>query len=318
MLYAYDTHNHIIAELNTSGQTLREYIWLDDMPAAVVDNVDTTPVIYYVQTDHLMRPARMTDQDGNWVWDVIYSPFGATAYINENPAVMDIRFPGQWFQLETGLAYNWHRHYDATTGRYVQPDPLLDDDGQISVRGISTNVFGATSSEANGHLIANAMGWLTSDALMQKDYSPRAMLPDGPSLYGYAGQSPLAYIDPNGTQAIWPLLQGMTRACAANASCSAAAAAGAVAASQAIGSVLGRFCKPENHCPPCDPPAGTQCYETQTGHSHNGWDPHHHIWSRNQNPNTCACFWNRGSGTTGTTPTPPQGLNECNTYSTWP
>jgi RHS repeat-associated protein len=35
---------------------------------------------------------------------------------------MDIRFPGQWFQLETGLAYNWHRHYDATIGRYVQPD----------------------------------------------------------------------------------------------------------------------------------------------------------------------------------------------------
>ena len=37
---------------------------------------------------------------------------------------MNIRFPGQWFQLEAGLAYNWHRHYDATLGRYVQPDPL--------------------------------------------------------------------------------------------------------------------------------------------------------------------------------------------------
>ncbi len=31
-LYAYDTSDHIIAELNTSGQTLREYIWLNDMP----------------------------------------------------------------------------------------------------------------------------------------------------------------------------------------------------------------------------------------------------------------------------------------------
>ena len=117
ILYAYDANDHIIAELNASGQTLREYIWLNDMPVAVVDNVNTTPVIYYVQVDHLMRPARMTDASANWVWDVIFTPFGTTAYINQNPTVMNIRFPGQWFQLETGLAYNWHRHYDATTGR---------------------------------------------------------------------------------------------------------------------------------------------------------------------------------------------------------
>jgi RHS repeat-associated protein len=58
------------------------------------------------------------------VWDVIYSPFGETSYIWTNPGTIDIRFPGQWFQLESGLAYNWHRHYDATLGRYVQPDPL--------------------------------------------------------------------------------------------------------------------------------------------------------------------------------------------------
>jgi RHS repeat-associated protein len=124
ILYAYDVKDHIIAELNATGQTLREYIWLNDMPIAVVDNVNTTPVIYYVQVDHLMRPARMTDSSANWVWDVIFTPFGTTAYINQNPTVMDIRFPGQWFQLETGLAYNWHRHYDATTGRYSRPDPI--------------------------------------------------------------------------------------------------------------------------------------------------------------------------------------------------
>jgi RHS repeat-associated protein len=41
----------------------------------------------------------------------------------------DTRFPGQWFQLESGLHYNWHRHYDPTLGRYTQPDPLGFVDG---------------------------------------------------------------------------------------------------------------------------------------------------------------------------------------------
>ena len=42
---------------------------------------------------------------------------------------MDLRFPGQWFQPEAGLHYNWHRHYDPSTGRYTQPDPLGFVDG---------------------------------------------------------------------------------------------------------------------------------------------------------------------------------------------
>jgi len=124
-VYMHDLADRIIAELDASGQTQREYIWLDDMPVAVVDNVASgNPVIYFVHVDHLMRPARMTAQDTSWVWDVIYAPFGGVSYIWSNPANIDLRFPGQWFQLESGLAYNWHRHYDATLGRYVQPDPL--------------------------------------------------------------------------------------------------------------------------------------------------------------------------------------------------
>ena len=124
-LYVYDLKGHVIAETDTTGATRREYIWMDDLPVAVVSGVNSAnPTLYYVHADHLGRPARMTDQDQSWVWDVIYSPFGATSYIWSNPATMDLRFPGQWFQLETGLAYNWHRHYDPTIGRYLQPDPL--------------------------------------------------------------------------------------------------------------------------------------------------------------------------------------------------
>ncbi|MEQ1710705.1 MAG: RHS repeat-associated core domain-containing protein [Hyphomicrobium sp.] len=42
---------------------------------------------------------------------------------------LNARFPGQWFQVESGLHYNWHRHYDPAIGRYTQPDPLGFVDG---------------------------------------------------------------------------------------------------------------------------------------------------------------------------------------------
>ena len=162
-VYVHDLADHIIAELDASGQTQREYIWLDDMPVAVADNVASgNPVIYYVHVDHLMRPARMTAQDTSWVWDVIYAPFGGVSYIWSNPANIDLRFPGQWFQLESGLAYNWHRHYDATLGRYVQPDP-------IGLRG-GRNLYGYVSGnpasyvDPQGQTQAGAItgGWIGS------------------------------------------------------------------------------------------------------------------------------------------------------------
>jgi RHS repeat-associated protein len=34
-----------------------------------------------------------------------------------------LRFPGQYFDRETNLAYNVARDYDAGTGRYIEADP---------------------------------------------------------------------------------------------------------------------------------------------------------------------------------------------------
>jgi RHS repeat-associated protein len=35
-----------------------------------------------------------------------------------------LRFPGQYADPETGLNYNFHRHYDPEAGRYASADPL--------------------------------------------------------------------------------------------------------------------------------------------------------------------------------------------------
>ena len=95
----------------------------------MVDGVNTvTPATYYVHTDHLHRPVKMSDASKVMQWSAEYQPWGAVQSLS-GPLSLDLRFPGQWFQLEAGLHYNWHRHYDPSLGRYTQPDPLGFVDG---------------------------------------------------------------------------------------------------------------------------------------------------------------------------------------------
>ncbi|MGE0056292.1 MAG: RHS repeat domain-containing protein [Hyphomicrobium sp.] len=101
-----------------------------DRPVAVVSNVATTPALLMVHVDQLNRPVKMTDAMGADVWSALYSPFGG-AYTLSGSETLNARFPGQWFQMEAGLHYNRHRHYDPSLGRYTQPDPLGFVDGQL-------------------------------------------------------------------------------------------------------------------------------------------------------------------------------------------
>ena len=194
--YIYDQADHIIAEVDgsTAPQTLREYIWLDDQPIAVVSNVNTaSPQLLYVHADHLNRPVMMTDQSRAKIWEASYKPFGevhSVTGLNDKTQ----RFPGQWYQIETGLTYNWHRHYDGTIGRYLQADPLkIDEREGPTVNGKQMNLPAPTSVSANNRGIG-----LVRAALDGQYPAKRTLLPDGPSLYGYTGQSPLTATDNTG------------------------------------------------------------------------------------------------------------------------
>jgi RHS repeat-associated protein len=112
-----------LAESDDAGNTLTEYVWFDDMPIALVANVDTSPSLYFVHTDHLDRPIMMTDANKSIVWQADYNPFGGV-YSITGSATNNLRFPGQYFLMEDGLHYNWYRNYDPTIARYIQPDPL--------------------------------------------------------------------------------------------------------------------------------------------------------------------------------------------------
>ncbi|WP_339133401.1 MAG: RHS repeat-associated core domain-containing protein [Candidatus Electrothrix sp. GW3-4] len=83
---------------------------------------------YYYINDHLGAPQIITDDSGSIVWQAEYLPFGkvniSVAQIENN-----LRFPGQYFDAETGLHYNWNRYYDPETGRYIAADPIGLDGG---------------------------------------------------------------------------------------------------------------------------------------------------------------------------------------------
>ncbi|MHB8914386.1 MAG: Ig-like domain-containing protein [Thiobacillus sp.] len=96
---------------------------------AVNVNAVVASGVYYLYADHLNTPRMITDTSNKVVWRWDSDPFGADA-ANEDPDGdgtkfrYNPRFPGQYFDRETGLHYNYFRDYEPGTGRYVQSDPI--------------------------------------------------------------------------------------------------------------------------------------------------------------------------------------------------
>lgn len=88
----------------------------------------TEDSLYFVHQDHLNVPAVLTDKDKKVVWEGHREPFGKTE-VTVATIQQPFRFPGQYFDQESGLHYNYFRDYDPSTGRYIESDPrgiLLD------------------------------------------------------------------------------------------------------------------------------------------------------------------------------------------------
>jgi RHS repeat-associated protein len=123
-LLTYDEAGHLLGEYSSTGALVQETVWMGDVPVATLRPNGSAVTIYYVHTDHLNAPRVVTQSSDNsprWLW-------GGNA-ANQNPLglgtfVYNLRYPGQYFQAETGLSYNYFRDYDPATGRYIESDPI--------------------------------------------------------------------------------------------------------------------------------------------------------------------------------------------------
>ncbi len=80
--------------------------------------------VYYFHTDQIGTPLEMTDAEGQIVWQAKYRPWGAIEKLVVNEVEQNLRFQGQYFDVETGLHYNTFRYYDPEIGRFITQDPI--------------------------------------------------------------------------------------------------------------------------------------------------------------------------------------------------
>ena len=106
-----------------TGAALREVIWLDDLPVGFVDAAAAGSPLYFVHTDHLGSPRKLSDAGGAPAWDGVFGPFGEVISVT-GALAQNLRFPGQYHDSESALSYNWRRTYDPSLGRYLQSDPI--------------------------------------------------------------------------------------------------------------------------------------------------------------------------------------------------
>ncbi len=136
-LFTYDEQGHLTGEYDQNGELIQETVWLDGAPVATIrpdaethnGTVAGTVKVFYIHPDHLDTPRTVVDQEGVSLWSWMSDPFGVASTDNDvdgdaSEFTFNLRFPGQYYDGETGTHYNYFRDYEPGTGRYTQSDPI--------------------------------------------------------------------------------------------------------------------------------------------------------------------------------------------------
>jgi len=121
--YGYDDKGELVS-ISIDGTPFIKNIKTNDNGLQSYESADGSK---YTRTYDTNGRVATNDSNAQILWKWESKPFGeskATGDINFN-----LRFPGQYYDNETGTHYNINRDYNPVTGRYIQSDPIGFDGG---------------------------------------------------------------------------------------------------------------------------------------------------------------------------------------------
>ena len=117
--FVYASSGQLLYE--QSAQRAVNYVWLAGRLVGISVNHGA---LQSVHTDWLGRPELVTGTTSPTVaWRASNTVYDRKVTL-DTIGGLNVFFPGQYYDSETNLYYNWHRYYDANSGRYIQSDPI--------------------------------------------------------------------------------------------------------------------------------------------------------------------------------------------------
>ncbi|MEU8540730.1 putative T7SS-secreted protein [Streptomyces sp. NPDC048717] len=133
---------------------------------------------FAIATDLVGTPTELVDEAGEIAWRARSTLWGTTAWARLNTAYTPLRFPGQYYDPETGLHYNLFRHYDPETGRYTSPDPLGLGPAPNPVAYVHNPFTICDPLGLSPYSQFKGLGWLTDKLLERPSYRYQRLVTD--------------------------------------------------------------------------------------------------------------------------------------------